>query len=600
MHKQVRKLTTRRYVSHAMVMNNRVAIVRALRDIALLLQLKGENAFRSRAYEVGADRLAGLSEDLGTLIAEGKLVELPGIGPALAEKITEMATTGRMQFLDSLRAEFPPRILELLKLPELGPKKVAALWRELQIGDIDALEAACREQRVRSLRGFGARTEEKILGGIALFKRSGARRRINEVLPIAEELVERVRSTPGVVRASIAGSVRRFCETAADVDIIASAPEPGPVLAAFAQQPQVAQVLGSGDSKCSVRLLANDLQSDLRVLPDSDFATALHHFTGSKAHHIRLRGLAQDRGLKISEWGVHRGEEKLHVEDEEGLYQLLEMQYVPPELREDWGEVEAGLEHRLPPQLLTTSDVLGNVHSHSTWSDGRNSLEEMARAAQSLGLRYLTVTEHSQSAFYARGLKPDDLKRQWDEIDRINSQLEGFRLLRGSEVDILESGELDFPDALLEQLDVVIGSVHSRFQMDEEQMTRRVLRAFDNPFMQILGHPTGRLINSRDPYPLRMEEVLDKAAEKGIALEVNGNPHRLDLKAEHVRMALKRGVKLVVSTDAHSIAELGHLKYSVGTARKGWARKQDVLNTLPAEQFVPALKGLRRQRSAVC
>ncbi len=576
-----------------MSFDNRVAIVRALRDIALLLQLKGENAFRCRAYEVGADRLAGISEDLGQLIAEGRLESLPGIGSALAEKITEMASTGRMRFLDSLRAEFPPRILELLKLPELGPKKVAALWRELQIGDIDALEAACRAQRVRSLRGFGARTEEKILGGIAVFKRSGVRRRLDEVLPIAEELVDRVKSTPGVQRVSIAGSVRRFCETAADVDIIASASEPGPVLAAFAQQPQVAQVLGSGDSKCSVRLLANDLQADLRVLPAEDFATALHHFTGSKAHHIRLRGLAQDRGLKISEWGIHRGEEKLPVESEEELYRLLDMQYVPPELREDWGEIEAAQEQRLPGELLTSFDVLGNVHSHSTWSDGRNSLEEMARAAQALGFRYLTVTEHSQSAFYARGLKPDDLKRQWEEIDRINSQFQGFRLLRGSEVDILENGELDFPDALLEQLEVVIASVHSRFQMDQDQMTQRVLRAFQNPFLQILGHPTGRLINSREPYPLRMEEVLDQAAEKGIALEVNGNPHRLDLKAEQVRGAIKRGVKLVVSTDAHSVAELRHLKYSVGTARKGWAKKEDVLNTLPAAQFAAALKTLR-------
>jgi DNA polymerase (family 10) len=573
--------------------DNRVAIIRALRDIALLLQLKGENAFRCRAYEVGADRLAGISEDLGQLIAEGRLESLPGIGSALAEKITEMASTGRMRFLDSLRAEFPPRILELLKLPELGPKKVAALWRELQIGDIDALEAACRAQRVRSLRGFGERTEEKILGGIAVFKRSGVRRRLDEVLPIAEELVDRVKSTPGVQRASIAGSVRRFCETAADVDIIASASEPGPVLAAFAEQPQVAQVLGSGDSKCSVRLLSNDLQADLRVLPAEDFATALHHFTGSKAHHIRLRGLAQDRGLKISEWGIHRGEEKLPVESEEDLYRLLDMQYVPPELREDWGEIEAAQEKRLPGELLTSSDVLGNVHSHSTWSDGRNSLEEMARAAQALGFHYLTVTEHSQSAFYARGLKPDDLKRQWEEIDRINFQFQGFRLLRGSEVDILENGELDFPDALLEQLEVVIGSVHSRFQMDQDQMTQRVLRAFQNPFLQILGHPTGRLINSREPYPLRMEEVLDQAAEKGIALEVNGNPHRLDLKAEQVRGALERGVKLVVSTDAHSVAELRHLKYSVGTARKGWAKKDDVLNTLPVAQFTAALKSLR-------
>jgi DNA polymerase (family 10) len=569
---------------------DRVAVVRALRDIALLLELKGENAFRCRAYEVGADRLAGLSEDLGKLVAEAKLQELPGIGPALADKIAEMATTGRIHFLDELRAEFPPRILELMRLPDLGPKKVATLWRQLQIGDIDSLEAACRGQRVRSIRGFGARTEEKILNGIALYRRSGARRRLGDVLPVAEQLKERVQALPGVIRSSIGGSVRRFCETAADVDLIASAADPTGVLAAFAQQPEVVQVLGSGDSKCSVRLLSADLQADLRVLPDADFATALHHFTGSKAHHIRLRGRALDRGLKISEWGVHRGDEKLQVENEEALYALLDMQFVPPELREDWGEVEAAIDSNLPADLIQEADIQGNVHSHSTWSDGRDSLQEMARAAQARGLTYLTVTEHSQSASYAGGLKPDDLKRQWDEIDRINSQLSGFRLLRGTEVDILESGELDFPESLLEQLDVVIGSVHARFQMDEEQMTRRVLRAFENPFLQILGHATGRLINSRDPYAMRMEEIFDRAAETGVALEVNGNPQRLDLKAEHVRMALQRGVKLVLSTDAHSVRELNHLRYATGTARKGWARKSDVLNTLPAPAFVAALR----------
>ncbi|HYR55080.1 MAG TPA: DNA polymerase/3'-5' exonuclease PolX [Myxococcaceae bacterium] len=578
--------------------SDRVAAVRALRDISLLLQLKGENAFRCRAYDVGADRLAGLSEELGTLVAEGKLENLPGIGQALAEKITELATTGRIRFLDELRAEFPPRILELMKLPDLGPKKVAALWRELGVGDIDALEKACHDQRVRAIRGFGPRMEEKILGGIALYRRSGARRRLGDVLPIAEHLQARVQEIPRVIRVSIAGSVRRFCETAADVDLIASAAEPGAVLEAFSRNPEVAQVLGSGESKCSVRLLTADLQADLRVLPDEDFATALHHFTGSKAHHIRLRGRAQDRGLKISEWGVHRGEEKLPVESEEELYALLGLQHVPPELREDWGEVEAAIEQAIPPDLLREADIQGNVHTHSTWSDGKNSLEEMARAAQALGLKYLTVTEHSQSASYAGGLKPDDLKRQWEEIDRLNSELSGFRLLRGSEVDILESGELDFPESLLDQLDVVIGSIHTRFQMDEEQMTRRVLRAFENPYLHILGHATGRLINSRDPSPMKMEQILDRAAEKGVAVEVNGNPQRLDLKAEYVRLALQRGVKLVASTDAHSTRELGNLRYAVGTARKGWARKSDVLNTLPAQAFVSELKARRRAAKA--
>jgi DNA polymerase (family 10) len=333
---------------------------------------------------------------------------------------------------------------------------------------------------------------------------------------------------------------------------------------------------------------------DLRVLPDEDFATALHHFTGSKAHHVRLRGLAHERGLKISEWGVHDAQgTKLHVPDEAALYRLLGMQYIPPELREDTGEIEAALEGRLPEDLVTLEDIQGAVHAHSTWSDGKNSLEEMARAAQALGLKYLTVTEHSQAAIYAGGLKEDDLRRQWEEIDRVNDTVRGVRLLKGIEVDILESGALDYSDGILERLEVVIGSVHVRHGMDEDQMTRRLLQAFDNPHLHILGHPTGRLIQSRDPYPLRMEAVLDKAAERGVVVEVNGKPERLDLKTEHVRQAMQRGVKLVVSCDAHKASDLSNLAFAVATARRGWARRGAILNALPADRFVSTLRTLR-------
>ncbi len=569
-------------------------VVHALRDIALFLQLKGENAYRCRAYEIAADRIAGITEDLAVLASENRLQDLPGIGAALAEKINELVSTGRMQFLESLRAEFPAGILDLLKIPELGPRKAAMLWRQLEIGDLASLENACRAGKVAELKRFGEKTQEKLLSAIDFFRRSRGRRRLGDVLPVANDLLDRVKAVQGVQRASLGGSVRRFCETVGDIDIIASATEPQTVLQAYATFPQVSQILGQGDSKCSVRLLPDDLQADLRVLPDEDYATALHHFTGSKAHHIRLRGLAQDRGLKISEWGIHRGEQKLPIESEAQIYQLLDMQYVPPELREDCGEVEVAQDRALPQDLLQREDLLGIVHSHSTWSDGRNSLEAMAVRAQHLGLGYLTVTEHSQSAGYAGGLTFDDLKRQWDEIDQINEKISGFRLLKGIEVDILESGELDFPETVLEKLDVVIGSIHVRFQMDEEQMTKRVLRAFDNPHLHIFGHPTGRLIQSREPYPLRMEAVAEKAALQGIALEVNGNPKRLDLKSEHVRIALEHGTKLVASADAHSLEDLDNLRFAAGTARKGWARKGDVLNTLPATEFVAKLKSLRQ------
>lgn len=574
---------------------DKAAVARVLRDIAVLLQVKGENAFKSRAYELAAERIAGLSEDLAQVVREDRLRELPGIGKAIEEKIRELVTTGKLDYHQRLLAEYPPGILELLAVPELGPRKAAILWKELGVGDVAALEKACQEGRVRGVKGFGERTEAKLLAGVAELRERQAhtRHRLGDVLPVAEQLLERVQTLPGVARAAVAGSVRRFCETVADVDLVAASESPMPLMDAFARDPHVARVLAKGETKCSVRLLHPDIQVDLRVVTDDDFATALHHFTGSKAHHIRLRGRAQERGLKISEWGVHRGDEKLDVAGEAALYRLLDMQPVPPELREDSGEVEAAIAGRLPARLVAIGDVQGNVHSHSTWSDGRSSLEEMVKAARARGLRYLTVTEHSQAAHYAGGLTEDDLRRQEDEIDRLNEALPGIRLLKGIEVDILEDGALDYPDRVLERLEVVIGSIHLHHQLDEERMTRRVLAAFDNPFLHIFGHPTGRLIHIRPPYELDLHAVFEKAREKGVAIEVNGNPQRLDLRGEHVRQALEHGVKLVVSTDAHSTGELDYLRYAVGTARKGGARPEDVLNTQSAEGFVHTLQIMR-------
>ncbi|WP_347402615.1 DNA polymerase/3'-5' exonuclease PolX [Corallococcus macrosporus] len=574
------------------VLTDKATVAQVLRDMSLLLQLQGQSGFRVRAYDIAADRIANLPQELGAVVTQGRLQELQGIGPGLADKLTELVTTGRMTAFEELKAQFPAGLLELMKLPDVGPKKVAALWSELQVGSVEDLERACKDGRVRELKGFGPKSEAKLLDGIAVYRRArGERKLLGDALPIAEGLLERIRQAPGVVRASLGGSVRRRAETVSDVDLIASAPDAGPVLDALANAPGVATVLGKGDSKCSVRMVQGDLQVDLRVLPDEDFATALHHFTGSKAHHIRLRNLGHEKGLKISEWGVHREDgTKVPVPDEATLYRLLDMQEVPPELREDNGEVEAARAGKLPKDLVTLEDVQGAVHAHSTWSDGRNSLEEMARAAQALGLKYLTITEHSEAAIHAGGLKVDDLKRQWEEIDRVNAAVPGVRLLKGIEVDILESGALDYADSVLEQLEVVIASIHVRHSMDEDQMTRRVLAALDNPHLHILGHPTGRLIQSREPYALRMEEVLERARERGVAVEINGKPARLDLKAEYVRQAVGLGVKLVVSCDAHRQEDLKNLAYAVATARRGWARKQDILNTRSAESFLAALR----------
>ena len=565
------------------------SIARALREVSQYLQLKGDDFYKSRAYDLAADRMAGFSGDLDALVREDKLTELPNIGTTLAEKIAELYRTGTLTLLEQLRAEYPPRILELLRLPDLGAKKAAALFKALGVGDIASLEAACKEGKVKALKGFGEKSEQKILASIERYRTAHTQYRLGEVRPIAEALLDVVKAAPGVVRAEVAGSVRRWCELVSDVDIVASAPDAGPVLDVLARR---GELIGRGDSKCSIRL-DDGLQVDLRVLPDADYATALHHFTGSKAHHVRLRGRARDLGLTISEWGVFRGEEKLPVPDEVALYALLGMSYVPPELREDAGEFEAALAGTLPADLVSPADVRGTVHSHSTWSDGKSSLEDMVRAAAAMGLRYLTVTEHSAAAAYAGGLDEARVRLQWQEIARVQEAVPEVRLFRGIEVDILEDGALDLPDRLLSELDVVIASVHVRHGQDQAAMTARVLRALDHPCTDVLGHPTGRLLQRREPSPLDMPAVLERAAKRGVFLEVNGNPDRLDLSADHVRLALQAGASLVVSADAHSTDALHNVGYAVHTARKGGARRCDVLNTLGADEFLSAIRRRR-------
>ena len=565
------------------------SIARALREVSQYLQLNGDDFYKSRAYDLAADRMAGFSGDLDALVREDKLTELPNIGTTLAEKIAELYRTGTLTLLEQLRAEYPPRILELLRLPDLGAKKAAALFKALGVGDIASLEAACKEGKVKALKGFGEKSEQKILASIERYRTAHTQYRLGEVRPIAGALLDVVKAAPGVVRAEVAGSVRRWCELVSDVDIVASAPDAGPVLDVLARR---GELIGRGDSKCSIRL-DDGLQVDLRVLPDADYATALHHFTGSKAHHVRLRGRARDLGLTISEWGVVRGEEKLPVPDEVALYALLGMSYVPPELREDAGEFEAALAGTLPADLVSPADVRGTVHSHSTWSDGKSSLEDMVRAAAAMGLRYLTVTEHSAAAAYAGGLDEARVRLQWQEIARVQEAVPEVRLFRGIEVDILEDGALDLPDRLLSELDVVIASVHVRHGQDQAAMTARVLRALDHPCTDVLGHPTGRLLQRREPSPLDMPAVLERAAKRGVFLEVNGNPDRLDLSADHVRLALQAGASLVVSADAHSTDALHNVGYAVHTARKGGARRSDVLNTLGADEFLSAIRRRR-------
>ncbi len=571
-------------------MLDKLGVARALRELGMLLEIKGENPFKVRAYENGARAVEGLTEELHALVEEGRLTEVPGIGEALAKKIAELHRTGKLPLLEELRAGMPPGIGDLLRVPDLGPKKLAALLGALGIGSVADLEAACRAGRVRELKGFGARSEEKILEGILRMRSQGNRRLLSDAREVGEQLVRHLRASGAADSLELAGSVRRWKETVGDLDLVAGSRHPGKLSDALVAFPGVEAVVAKGDTKTTVRL-AGGLSVDLRVVPPEDYPTLLHHLSGSKEHHVKLRGLARDAGYTLSEWGLSRLSDgaKVPVRSEDDIYRTLSLQPIPPELRQDTGEIEAARHGRLPDDLVTLEDVQGMVHVHTTWSDGHATVEEMARAAEAMGMRYLTITDHSRSAAYARGLDVERLKQQWEEIDRVQEKV-SIRLLKGTEADILEGGALDFPDEVVERLDVVVASVHSRMKMDREQMTRRLVHAMRLPFFKIWGHSTGRLLLEREPYALDMEAVLDAAAASRAAIEVNGDPHRLDMDPVFLRRARERGLRFVLTTDAHSVAGLGNLPYAVMTARRGWVRRDEVLNARPARSFAAAVR----------
>jgi DNA polymerase (family 10) len=570
-------------------MLDKFAVARALREIGMLLEVKGENPFKVRAYETGARALEDMEEDLAALVAGGRLRELRGVGEALAKKIEELHGTGTTPLLDRLRGELPRGILELVRVPDLGPKKIAALHEALGIGSLAELEAACRAGRVRGVKGFGEKTEARILENLGRLASTETRTLLSDALDLADRLVRHLRDG-GAARVELAGSARRMKETVADLDLVASSADPSGVAARLASFPSVVEVLAQGETKTTVRL-ASGLQVDLRIAAPEDHATALHHLTGSKAHHVKLRGLARERGYSLSEYGLARldGGAPVKVATEEALYAALGLPFIPPELREDEGELEAAERGTLPDDLVRLEDVRGMVHCHTVWSDGRATVEEMAAAADALGMEYLTITDHSPSAHYAGGLDVDRLRRQWDEIAAVQERVR-VKLLRGTESDITEDGALDFPDAVLEQLDVIVASVHSRFKMDEARMTERLVRALRLPVFKIWGHARGRLLLEREPFECRMEEVLDALAASPGAVEVNGDPHRLELEPRFLRLARERGIPVVLSVDAHSTAALGYLRYAVGTARRGWVRRGEVLNTRGAPEFARAVR----------
>ncbi|MFA5352723.1 MAG: DNA polymerase/3'-5' exonuclease PolX [Thermodesulfovibrionales bacterium] len=569
-------------------MKNR-EIAEIFEEIADLLEIKGENPFRIRAYRRAALNIDGLAKAVEAMSRE-ELLEIPGIGDDLAGKIGEYIRTGKVRVHEELTSELPEGLLTLIAVPGLGPKTAKLLHDRLHVKGIDELERLASEHKLLELPGIKEKTEEKILKGIGMLKRGTERRPLGRVLPLAQEIMERLKRTAPVERIDIAGSIRRWKETVRDIDILATSKDPHEVMRVFIHLPQVKELLMHGPTKSSV-LLHDGIQVDLRVVEKESYGAAMAYFTGSKEHNIRLREMAVKKGLKVNEYGIFRekDDERLGGEKEEDIYRILNLSYVPPELREDQGEIEAAQERRLP-HLLELKEIKGDLHVHSKWSDGSHSFEELVEAARERGYSYIAITDHSKGLGIARGLTEERLREQMQEIRALNKKLRGFRLLQGTEVDIRGDGSLDLPDELLRELDLVIASIHSGFRQSREQLTMRMVSAMRNPLVSIIAHPTGRLIGEREAYELDMDEVLKVASETGTALEINAYPLRLDLSDSHVKRAKAMGVPIVINTDTHVTNQFDAMSYGVSIARRGWLEKGDVLNTLPVDELLKRLK----------
>jgi len=576
-------------------------VAQALREIAQLLQLKGENAFKVRAYDTGAEAFEAMPPDpsspggLLERVSRGTLGELAAVGKAIEQKVTELVTTGRLGYLEDLRRDFPHGVLDLVRVPGVGPKRALALIRELDVGSLADLRAACEAGRVRALKGFGAKSEAAILEGVQKMQERTARRPLWQTRPVADALLARIQAATGVRNAAIAGSIRRCAETNSDIDLVvelAPGADGAAAMDALSTAPEAGGIIGRGETKLSVRLTnPSGLQVDLRVLAAGKFATALHHFTGSKAHHVRLRGIARAKGLTLSEYGlseVATGQLR-DVPDEAALYAQLGLHFIAPEMREDRGEIEASETNTLPA-LITEESVQGFIHCHTTWSDGEHSIEEMARAAAALGKQFLVISDHAYASGEGRGITADRLRAQADEIASVQARLPQLKLLRGVEVDVLEDGTLALPDAALEELDLVIASVHQRHSLDESAQTARVARALAHPLVDVWGHPTGRLIGEREEMTARIDELLLVAVQHGVAVECNGTPRRLDLSAHWLQRARVHGCRVALSVDAHSVGDLANLRWAVGNARRGWVGVEQVINARSAEEMLGLLR----------
>lgn len=575
---------------------DRVASI--LDEIGTLLEVKGENAFRCQAYHTAARNISQLETDLGEIVHAGKLGEVPGIGETLREKITTLVTTGSLPFYDDLRAKTPPGLIQMLRIPGLGPKKVKALFDKLHIDDLDKLKAACETDAVAELKGFGAKTQAKILEGIQFLSQLGERVRLDQAWPIAMKLMDGLRDAPGVIRMEVCGSLRRRRETINDIDILISAEDPRPIMERFVNLPGVAQVTGHGDTKSSIVLPIMGaggrrlINADLRVVRDEQFPFALHHFTGSKEHNIAMRARAQARGLKMNEYELAGADKSIPCRSEADIFKALGLAYIPPEMRENTGELEAAEKDQVP-ELVEAEAIKGVFHCHTKESDGTATLEEMVEAARAAGLKYLGIGDHSRSLTIANGLSPERVRRQQAAIDALNAELKGFRVFKGTECDILPDGQLDFDDELLATFDYVVASVHTHFSQTREEMTARIVKAVRHPLVTMLGHATGRLLLKRDAYAVDLEAVLQAAAEAGTMIEINAHPMRLDLDWVHCKRAKALGVKLVINPDAHATHEVAYFRWGVDVARRGWLTRADVFNTKTAAEVARELERRR-------
>ena len=573
-------------------------IAALLDETATLLELDGGNPFEVRAYQNAARAIGALEGDIEALARSGQLANTPGLGKTILTRVNEALTTGHIRFHDELAEKIPVGLRQMTRIPGLGAKRVRQLNSELGISTLQELQQAAQEGKIASVSGFGAKSQENILKGIEFLQQHQDRFRIDIAEAQAEAVAAELRALPQVVRLQVAGSIRRRRETVHDIDIVGSVAQESdrePIMKHLLGLPAVASVIGTGDTKSSV-VLRSGIALDLRLVLDEEYPYLLHHSTGSKAHNVSLRAHAQRQDIKISEYGVWKSEEKIACKDEADFYRIFGMEFIPPELREDRGEFEAARKNALP-ELVTEADLKGILHVHSTWSDGQSTIHEMAEAARAMGVTYLGICDHSRTAAYAGGLSPEAVRRQQQEIDTLNAEYAGeFRVLKGTECDILRDGALDYDEETLATFDFVVASIHSLFNLPPEEQTQRLIHAMENPYCSILGHPTGRILLEREGYAPNLEAVIDRAGELGVAIEINADPHRLDLDWRYLHYAKDRGVRIPICPDAHTPAGLRNIRYGVGIARKGWLTKEDVLNTRDTDELLAFFADQRAHR----